>query len=633
MKKRNTAIRALSVFLAYAMVCTSVPAAGQEMFGSGVNRETEENTSDLKEFQSSQADEFGIDTGSDAELFGSDDAKQEFQDGENSEEGTDGIRYIKGRPLTEEERKEELEPFKNLKPLDPGIEVESDLTSVYAAYGNREAAFPSSYDARKEGLVTPVKNQNPFGTCWAFGMAAIMETSLLAQNKGPYDLSEEHLSYFFSNRQNDPLGNTPDDKNYVLGNYHVIGGNDHLAAIYLSTWSGMTTEADVPFPTDSSHQNDLTVQIPESKAYNSAAYLKNASVSKYSEERMKEMLLNDHAVSIMLYMKESYVNPDTAAYCYPVGKSNSTVINHIVTVVGWDDTYSKDNFLPVSNVTSDGAWIIKNSWGEKKGDGGYYYLSYQDPNISKLVSAEAVAASDQKYRNNYFYDGSSALSVIPIQAGQSVAAVYETTAGKGKAEVLGEVNLVTNSDNACYKLQQELIEIDTTNILFIVGGAFEGLEKVIKARTNKKVIGFGAEISKEKEERVGEVFAKVLPEDLVKQGIIPELVGRLPIITTLQDLDEEALIKILTEPKNAIVKQYKKLFDLEGVDLEFTPEALKKIASLALERRIGARGLRAIIEQTMLELMYEVPSDESIHKVTIGEDAVLDSSKAIIEKE
>ena len=453
MKKRNTAIRALSVFLAYAMVCTSVPAAGQEMFGSGVNRETEENTSDLKEFQSSQADEFGTDTGSDAELFGSDDAKQEFQDGENSEEGTDGIRYIKGRPLTEEERKEELEPFKNLKPLDPGIEVESDLTSVYAAYGNREAAFPSSYDARKEGLVTPVKNQNPFGTCWAFGMAAIMETSLLAQNKGTYDLSEEHLSYFFSNRQNDPLGNTPDDKNYVLGNYHVIGGNDHLAAIYLSTWSGMTTEADVPFPTDSLHQNDLTVQIPESKAYNSAAYLKNASVSQYSEERMKEMLLNDHAVSIMLYMKESYANPDTAAYCYPVGKSNSTVINHIVTVVGWDDTYSKDNFLPVSNVTSDGAWIIKNSWGEKKGDGGYYYLSYQDPNISKLVSAEAVAALDQKYRNNYFYDGSSALSVIPIQAGQSVAAVYETTAGKGKAEVLGEVNLVTNSDNACYKIQ------------------------------------------------------------------------------------------------------------------------------------------------------------------------------------
>ena len=179
---------------------------------------------------------------------------------------------------------------------------------------------------------------------------------------------------------------------------------------------------------------------------------------------------------------------------------------------------------------------------------------------------------------------------------------------------------------------QELIEIDTTNILFIVGGAFEGLEKVIKSRTNKKVIGFGADITKETEERVGEVFAKVLPEDLVKQGIIPELVGRLPIITTLQDLDEKALINILTEPKNSIVKQYKKLFDIEGVELEFTPEALKKIATLALERKIGARGLRAIIEQTMLELMYEVPSDDTIKKVIINEEAVLNPKKAIIEK-
>ena len=179
---------------------------------------------------------------------------------------------------------------------------------------------------------------------------------------------------------------------------------------------------------------------------------------------------------------------------------------------------------------------------------------------------------------------------------------------------------------------QELIEIDTTNILFIVGGAFEGLEKVIKTRTNKKVIGFGADVTKQNDEKVGEIFAKVLPEDLVKQGIIPELVGRLPIITTLQDLDEEALIKILTEPKNSIVKQYKKLFDLENVELEFTPEALKKIASLALERKIGARGLRAIIEQTMLELMYEVPSDDTIEKVVITEDAVLDPKKAIVEK-
>ena len=179
---------------------------------------------------------------------------------------------------------------------------------------------------------------------------------------------------------------------------------------------------------------------------------------------------------------------------------------------------------------------------------------------------------------------------------------------------------------------QDLIEIDTTNILFIVGGAFEGLEKIIKSRTNKKVIGFGTDVNSATDENIGDIFAKVLPGDLVKQGIIPELVGRLPIISTLNELNEEALIQILTEPKNAILKQYKKLFDYEGVILQFTNEALVKIAKLALERKIGARGLRSIIEQTMNELMYEVPSDKSIKKVIVGEDAVLEPKKVIIEK-
>jgi len=180
---------------------------------------------------------------------------------------------------------------------------------------------------------------------------------------------------------------------------------------------------------------------------------------------------------------------------------------------------------------------------------------------------------------------------------------------------------------------QDLIEIDTTNILFIVGGAFEGLEKVIKARTNKKVIGFGSDLVANSEETTGMTFLKVLPEDLIKQGIIPELVGRLPIISTLSDLDEKALIRILTEPKNAIVKQYKKLFELEGVSLEFTEEALTKVAKLALERKIGARGLRSILEQTMNEIMYQVPSDKTIKKVIVGEDAVLEPAKVITEKE
>ncbi len=178
---------------------------------------------------------------------------------------------------------------------------------------------------------------------------------------------------------------------------------------------------------------------------------------------------------------------------------------------------------------------------------------------------------------------------------------------------------------------QELIEIDTANILFIVGGAFEGLDKLIKSRTNKKVMGFGADVKKAKDESEGLTLSKVLPQDLVKHGLIPELIGRLPIISTLESLDEEALVNILVEPKNSVVKQYKKFFELEGVELEFEEGSLKKIAKLALERKIGARGLRSILENTMLELMYEIPSKGNIGRVTITEEAVLDSHKVIIE--
>ena len=178
---------------------------------------------------------------------------------------------------------------------------------------------------------------------------------------------------------------------------------------------------------------------------------------------------------------------------------------------------------------------------------------------------------------------------------------------------------------------QELIEIDTTNILFIVGGAFEGMEKIIKSRTNKKVLGFGASQDPIEAEKEIELLGKVLPEDLVKQGIIPELVGRLPVITTLSPLDEAALIKILSEPKNSIVKQYQKFFEMENVSLEFEDEALKKIAALALDRKIGARGLRSIIENIMTDLMSEIPSDKTIKKVIINADSIQDSRKVKIE--
>jgi len=169
---------------------------------------------------------------------------------------------------------------------------------------------------------------------------------------------------------------------------------------------------------------------------------------------------------------------------------------------------------------------------------------------------------------------------------------------------------------------QEFIQIDTSNILFICGGAFEGIDKIIQNRVGEKVMGFGADIKKREEKEIGEILNMILPQDLLRYGLIPEFVGRVPIIVTLEALDIDALIKILTEPKNALVKQYKKLFELDGVDLEFMDDAMQAIADEALRRNTGARGLRAIIEDIMLEVMYEVPSRIDITKVVITRDVV-----------
>lgn len=174
---------------------------------------------------------------------------------------------------------------------------------------------------------------------------------------------------------------------------------------------------------------------------------------------------------------------------------------------------------------------------------------------------------------------------------------------------------------------QEFIQIDTSNILFICGGAFEGLQNIIKDRTGKKTIGFGAELQTKKEENSSEIFKELLPQDLLKFGLIPEFVGRLPIVATLEGLSREALIDIVTKPKNALIKQYKKLVELDGVELEFNQEALEIIVDKAIERNTGARGLRSIIEEIMRDIMYEIPSNYKIEKCTITKDTVLNKSK------
>ena len=170
--------------------------------------------------------------------------------------------------------------------------------------------------------------------------------------------------------------------------------------------------------------------------------------------------------------------------------------------------------------------------------------------------------------------------------------------------------------------QQEFLQVDTTNILFICGGAFAGLEKIIAQRNKGSAIGFGAEVRGPEERSVGELFKELEPEDLLKFGLIPEFVGRLPVIATLGDLDEGALITILTQPKNALVKQYQRLFDLEDVKLTFTEDALVAIAKRAIKRKTGARGLRSIMEDILLDTMFELPGLTSVEEVVVNDEAV-----------
>ena len=180
---------------------------------------------------------------------------------------------------------------------------------------------------------------------------------------------------------------------------------------------------------------------------------------------------------------------------------------------------------------------------------------------------------------------------------------------------------------------QEFIQINTKNILFICGGAFEGIEKIIESRLDRKSMGFGAEIQSKKDRNVGELLKEIQPQDLLKFGIIPELVGRLPVITTLQSLDRDQMVQILTEPKNALVKQYQKLLDYDQVELVFQPEALKAVADRAVERNIGARGLRAILEEVMTQIMYDVPSDPTIVRVVITPECVRGSGQPELQRD
>jgi ATP-dependent Clp protease ATP-binding subunit ClpX len=178
--------------------------------------------------------------------------------------------------------------------------------------------------------------------------------------------------------------------------------------------------------------------------------------------------------------------------------------------------------------------------------------------------------------------------------------------------------------------QQDFVKVDTSNILFICGGTFNGLEQIVQRRLGSKVMGFGAKIVKQEEKNIGEILKEVQPEDLIKYGLIPEFLGRLPVIATLGELNEAALIRILKEPKNAIIKQFKKLLEMEGVNLRLTDSALSAIAKEAMKRKSGARGLRAILETSMIDIMFELPSMENVKECVIGEDVVVNKEDPIL---
>lgn len=178
--------------------------------------------------------------------------------------------------------------------------------------------------------------------------------------------------------------------------------------------------------------------------------------------------------------------------------------------------------------------------------------------------------------------------------------------------------------------QQDFVKVDTSNILFICGGTFNGLEQIIQRRLGSKVMGFGAKIVKQDEKNIGEILQMVRPEDLIKFGLIPEFLGRLPVIATLDELNESALIRILKEPKNALIRQYKRLMEIEGVNLRLTDSALAAVANEAMKRKSGARGLRAIMESCMMDIMYEIPSMENVKECVIGEDTVLNKEDPIL---
>ena len=323
---------------------------------------------------------------------------------------------------------------------------ESQQNKTYAR------SYAGYYNAAEQGLVTLVKNQGNTELCWAFGLASLGETSLIKQKKVKknVDYSEKHLGYFMYNRTNDALNNTKGDATKVSGNWKYSGGNAQLAMITLTGWYGLANESTAPFNT-----NKWT--LSSKLGQKDAAILKNGFfLGNNPSINVVKSYIKKYGSVVVAYHAPETTEEDEKFYDRSHKSYNCTLsedaANHIVTIVGWNDNYSKDKFGEASKPKRNGAWIIKNSWGNKEEDKGYTYISYEDRSMCEFLSGQFVKSSTYKY--NYFYDGSANPSAYRLKKGQQIANIYTAKKGtKKKKETLKAVNVVTMNPNVKYSIQ------------------------------------------------------------------------------------------------------------------------------------------------------------------------------------
>lgn len=335
-------------------------------------------------------------------------------------------------------------------PLNIKIASPDEQDSISPKKSSR--SLGSYYSSSELGQVTSVKDQGNTELCWAFGITSMGETSLIKQGivSPNVDFSEKHFGYFMYNRKNDVLNNTKGDKTKVAGDWRDAGGNSLLAMLSLTGWYGLATENVAPF-------NTSKWKLSDSVGQKDSAILKNGFfLGDNPSGNIVKSYIKNYGSVVMAYHAPEETWEENAYYgaghqAYNCNSTRQTA-NHIVAIVGWDDSYSKNNFNSSSRPSRDGAWIVKNSWGNKEGSNGYTYISYEDKSLCEFVAGQFIKASEYKY--NYFYDGSSNPGILKLKKGQKFANVYTAKKGTAKRkELIKAVNLVTWSPNVKYSIQ------------------------------------------------------------------------------------------------------------------------------------------------------------------------------------